>query len=421
MEKKSAPHIGVMDVNSATSKLKLLSIFGHSPFDGNNEERERTEDVLREQCDIHSFLRKNQKSPVKNGNNHIYGVNDEFTVVVRGRMVFGINNFMPQAVDAGETSPGKDDIPAGVILVGGKRTKALKDYRLLILQNGDTDEGDAPYPEASLVGELGAEFPTVSFTCLGRFYGKASDASDEAGTKRAIKRAINKLNNGELILVDYTPDEHVELTDSEKKKYLKWRADRIKNRPPSPPITPPDMGLTLINMHNVDTVKWHRSATVVLLDKKTKMCMLFGQDEGSYFGCELPGEVETVGDAYDILAPAAVKKNPLGVKRQGEWFALPFPEDKVPEPENCIALFNADDCEHGLCLPRAEGANSHFIETEDGRILKDGTIIAKSPKLVHRNENNQRSNEHQDMAPGLGWYTFCCNTAKRSYSVTGVD
>ncbi len=409
----------VMDVNSPTSMAKVLSIFGRSgyPFDGNSEEWQRTQDVLREKCDIHNFLRKNEKSPIKNGDNYLYSIREELSAVVRGRMIYGIYNDIPCAVENGETNIGKNDVPSGVILTEGTRTKALKDYRLLVLQNGDTDEVDAPSPDANLVGELGDDFPTVSFTCLGRFYGKASDANDEAGTKRAIK----KLSDGELVLVDYTPDEHVKLTSSEKKKYQKWWLDCSKNKPQSPPIAPPDMGLTLIGIRDPDSVQWHRSATVVLLDTKTKMCMLFGQDEGSYFGCELPAEVKTVGEAYDVLAPEAVKKNPLGVKRQGEWFAMPFPDDKVPEPQDCIALFNAKDCEHGLCLPRPVGSNSHFIETQDGRILKDGTIIAKNPTLVHKNENNERSNEHEDMSAGPGWYTFHCNTAKRSYSVEGVD
>ncbi|MBW1812145.1 MAG: hypothetical protein JRJ39_00355 [Deltaproteobacteria bacterium] len=97
---------------------------------------------------------------------------------------------------------------------------------------------------------------------------------------------------------------------------------------------------------------WHRPAAAVLMwDAWTETKLLFenhqdpwkstgerkvkhpvkyfilGMDEGSYFISQLPGPAASVGKAYDILKPKAIRQAEARgekIQRQGEWFFYPI-------------------------------------------------------------------------------------------------
>jgi hypothetical protein len=139
---------------------------------------------------------------------------------------------------------------------------------------------------------------------------------------------------------------------------------------------------------------------------------LFGQDEGTYFGCELPPYAvrpTTVADAFQLLTPVKAR-NKVGVQRQGEWFSVPTIEEKVPSLDKCLASNNC--C---LNLPVAHpDSHLHEIQSVDIRLAKDGVIYALDPVVKHN------AGEHEDLV-AQGWVMFACNTAVQSFSVEGVD
>jgi hypothetical protein len=211
----------------------------------------------------------------------------------------------------------------------------------------------------------------------------------------AIQAVAKKVGSGEIILVDFIPDERKPLNAVQKKAVAKSRTAR---KPELMPVGEP--GFTVVGD------EWHRSSTIVLLDKaKGGTGYLFGQDEGTYFGCKLTEKVETVSDAFKSLMPEEVRgKN---CQRQGEWFMLPIDEDEVPKIADCLAVL-ADGC--GLPITDPE-SNVHHIFTsgtaDDVRIAKDGVIYAKDGTLEH--------DDHAEVS-WKGWVRFYRNTALKSVS-----
>lgn len=139
------------------------------------------------------------------------------------------------------------------------------------------------------------------------------------------------------------------------------------------------------------------------------MCILAGQDEGSYFGVELPKKCNTVSEAFECLIPSEVK----GKKylRQGEWFMIKVDENKIPKLTDCIA-YSYYGYSSNISLPvETKDSNPHEIEANEIRISKDG-VYALDPYVEHA--------QHEKIS-GKGWFTFYKNTALRSFSQQGVD
>lgn len=263
--------------------------------------------------------------------------------------------------------------PSAILVESKKKPDGLK---RLMLVNGDQNGNDDP--ELSFVDEFSdLGLPTTSFACLERFF------KENEGLKR--------LCNGHMKVVDYTTDERRPLSDEDKKLLARKKNNRPK---------PPEPGFTLVGR------EWHRSGTVLLQDQERKMCILMGQDEGTYFGVELPKMAKSIADAFQILIPKEVVEKEF--TRQGEWFMTPVADEDVPEHANCVAC---DDCSIILPLESAD-SNHHRVESSDVRIGKDGQVYAHNPNVEH--------DDHASIS-GYGWFTFYRNTALRSYSQEGVD
>lgn len=273
-----------------------------------------------------------------------------------------------------------DTVPSAFIINCPKRLKANEGYRSLLLLNADSD-GATYQPDYELVDDFPDHcFPVVSFSALAYIF------DDDINT------VIAHFSDGRLRVKDYTADERIPFTDEEKKQ-----ARRKK-----PNLTPPELGFVKVGN------QWHRSGFVLLHDEADKLCLLAGQDEGSYFIVELPKKVNTIADAMDVLIPEEARVD--GAIRQGEWFLVPCDEKEVPAVNETLLLF---DGEGEAYLPLDdENSNKHLIYCSEGRVGKDGYVYLKNGTLEH--------DEHASVSLD-GWCYVVKNTAVRSFSVGGVD
>ena len=292
---------------------------------------------------------------------------------------FDAQNFDPENMER-RIGENIDDVPSAAIVNCPKRLKANEGFRSLLLLNADTD--NATYePQYQLVEEFGDQaFPVVSFSALAHMY------DDDFSTVCA------RLADGRLRLKDYSADERIPFTEEEKKQARRKKPD----------LTPPELGFVQVGN------QWHRSGFALLHDEADKLCLLAGQDEGSYFIVELPKKVNSIADAMEALIPEEARVH--GAVRQGEWFLVPCDKEEVPSLNDTVLLID-----HGSAayLPLDdENSNHHTIETSDGRVGKDGYLYLKDPTLEH--------DEHQSVSIE-GWCYVVKNTAVRSFSVSGVD
>ena len=220
--------------------------------------KQSDEGVVRNEVSLEEFLR-GQECGLLHGTNRLFPCFDCSSHVIvltsDNRFIAANTSLQPsgyfdtriaQAVTAG---------PPSAILVESK--KKPDGVKRLMLVNGDQNGNDDP--ELSFVDEYsGMSMPTTSFACLERFF------KEGEGLKRIC--------NGKMKVVDYTQDERRPLSEEDKKVL----ARKKNNRP-----TPPEPGFTLVGR------EWHRSGTVLFQDQERGMCILMGQDEGTYFGVEL--------------------------------------------------------------------------------------------------------------------------------------
>lgn len=286
--------------------------------------------------------------------------------------------------------------PVGIIVSCSKKSKAALKSKHIVLVNADEDTGyDIAY-----LGRSG--FPMMSFKCLAQML-----AAHE-------NYVASHFTAGDLVLQDFQAETRIPI---EKKI-----ADKIHKVYGSFPkgncgLKPPKRGYSVVH-ENGKKYSWHRTGAILLKSTSSKVCYIFGQDEGTYFGCELPKMCSTLDQAYEMLMPPEARECD-DWKRQGEWFAIPVEELKVPPISDCL-LFGggnySNSCNDitGFCLPvLTEDDNLHEIEdTDEVRISKDGRIYVKNVRLTHP--------EHADLQVS-GWSVFCRNTAVRSVSQEGVD
>lgn len=166
-------------------------------------------------------------------------------------------------------------------------------------------------------------------------------------------------------------------------------------------------GFTLINGPNGK--RYHRPSTVLIKDtRKNGKSYILGQDEDTYFGCELPTHPRNVEGALKSLAPKSIRNKLDTIKRQGEWYVVPVNKNQVPKIENCIVT-SSDE----IALPIMDAdSNRHMIDSRDIRVDKNGNIFAHNGSIVH--------DQHVDIKY-TGWHKFIQNTALRSFSEEGVD
>jgi hypothetical protein len=319
--------------------------------------------------------------------------NPDLTAALSNGVLGRIFGVVPLDVTAEHLKGSKQAAPLGAIVPCEKRTQENKQYKHLVVVNGDEEHNQL----VSLLDN--GLFPTVSFECLAHFYPESKRGEYEVGVRLAT---------GELRVVDYQPDQVREMSKEDKKVWATFRSvtspSRLGNKSTKvKPPAPPEPGFTAVGN------EWHRSATVLLHDTKRNMTLLIGQDEGTYFGVELPRRSGSISEAFKDLTPDGAR-GVAGVKRQGEWFAVPVDLKDVPTLSESIVTSESD-----LTLPmETDDSNRHYVRSMDIRVAKDGTVYALDPQVEHS------AGEHAEMNAS-GWVKFLKNTAKRSFSVEGVD
>jgi hypothetical protein len=336
---------------------------------------------------IEDFLRCLQPSAIKFNDYQVFP-GREASLFVKGRLIRSYEASIEKLAGRCFEFIGPHlakEIPSGVILtnVPEKTAKSLS-LRAMILMNGDESWNMGPSRSIVDNEELeGYKFPVCSFQCLGQFY--------KGGEKAALKR----LAEGELVLLDYTPEETIPLTKQELKHF---NGNMRK-------LNPPDLGFSLVNY------SWHKSGFVLFHDTKEMQCILMGQDEGTYFGVQLPEIVSSVSEALEILVPPEVRGKRYA--RQGEWFIVEVKDKDLPAIGDRVCNFF--DSMGDIVLPLDhEKSNRHRINCDEGFVGKDGRIYAMSPSLEH----DEHKKVEFDCLPGT-YCTFYKNTAVRSFSQEG--
>lgn len=333
---------------------------------------------LYEECDLPRYVRKMEPTPLRLGKSVICTDYDN-TVAIKGNVIRGEGGYIHQYSHE-HIKNLTEGTPSGVIITDyQKRTKRNKGWKALVLINAD-DSGWLDNMLSIVESFSEMDMPLVSFECLGQMFD-----TDAEGVAKLV-------GTGKLKLLDYTSDETIPFTDEEKK--LAKKKDSLKK------MKAPKLGFSIVGEG------WHRSGTCLFQNAKG-VCFIFGQDEGTYFGCELPEPVTTIQQAFECLTPKEVRGKPF--QRQGEWFAVPVDKKQVPETKDCALQW--DDM---AILPLDDpDSNHHVLHTRDGRVGKDGKVYVHNCTVSH--------NDHADMELSDGWYTFYRNTAVRSVSQEGVD
>ncbi|KKL51191.1 hypothetical protein LCGC14_2297940, partial [marine sediment metagenome] len=137
---------------------------------------------------------------------------------------------------------------------------------------------------------------TLSYECL------AELLSAPGGVEVKSAEVVDRIASSKLKVIDSTADKTRPVTAAMKqrisalKKELSW--DMIQTK-----IKPPEAGMTLIGYSL--NAGWHRPATVLVSDGK--QTYLIGQDEDTYFGCQLADNPQTISGAYVSLIPPRVR------------------------------------------------------------------------------------------------------------------
>lgn len=283
-----------------------------------------------------------------------------------------------------------------------KKKKMLGKSKLTFLVNGDdVDASYGPDIDLNEVDDIGTfRFPTISFECLRQFYG------EDALTRDVARR----IAEGEIKIVDYLSDHWITLSMKQYNKLEKCHGNGKLT------LKSPGAGYTIVGRHS-----WHRPATVLMYDEANKMSLLFGVDEDSYFGVELPDNPKTVEKAFESLIPSECR-NVDGVHRQGEWFAKSITSEQLPPITDCVVTMARMDASnsdgpvnrHNITLHRDKPGSARHILSAVEAYVKGSVVYALDPVLEHERA------EHEDLNL-TGWYAFYRNTAIRSFSVQGVD
>lgn len=279
-------------------------------------------------------------------------------------------------------------------------TKGNSKDKCMLLVNGEIEHGFDDYRK---------DYCLVVFSpsCVSRLLFN-NDVS-----KKNVSKVWQIIADGSLKLIDFTADIFIDAKSDVVKFYKdygvhsgSWKARRKANEKFRNTKHSPGKGYTLINsdIHKFGIV-WHKASH--LLFQHGNKYYLCGQDEGQYFGVELPEKVKTVEDAILSLMPKAIR-NVRDVERQGEWFFVPVSKSE------CLTISDETHCmaEH-LILPFEKGGNSHNITGGEIFISSTGKVYLSSCYVCH--------DQHEELNLDAHWYTPIKNTAVRSVSQEGVD
>ncbi len=295
-------------------------------------------------------------------------------------------------------------IPNGQLLISPKKKRAFT-----CLINGD-DGGDFGHESSYYAGPIiSPDQPTMSFACLGLFWGVSPDKSAD--------HAQHALCENKVELIDYTADQNVSFTDAEMRKYVKHNPEghRDKVHTAVQKAGLYKMGFTAVYCYEEKVMaRWH-SPGYCLVRIPGKKYVLLGVDDDQYFGVTLPAPATTVKEALKLLVPEEIR----GKKhwRQGEWFLTRVNERDLPSVAECLVTDDGDDFGRHMSfiLPRLTADdNPHKVHCFGGwRIGTDGSVYMENPEIHH--------DQHEYLSPPYGWYRAWRNTALESFSVDGVD
>lgn len=260
------------------------------------------------------------------------------------------------------------------------------------LINGDEENQDHFHaPSVNGVGiaeDLGIhdKFPAISFICVARLLGL--DNSYDVGPLFSSKT---------LEVIESAKDQFIPLTEEEK---------TLIRRNETSKLVSPGFGFTRVGY------RWHKPSNVLFRDTRTDIYYLLGQDEGSYFGCELSGKPRSIKSAFLDLTPKEARNKP-GVLRQGEWFAVPT---SMPNIDNFTTFELSQDSY--VVLPKEDRqSNDHILcFGKNKTFIHNGTCyVSGTWRLYH--------NDHTSLGPldSKLIYAFYRNTAVQSVSVAGMD
>lgn len=102
------------------------------------------------------------------------------------------------------------------------------------------------------------------------------------------------ISDSKISIVDFTPQETKPASAALREKYKSVnRRDNFNFEVWASGQKPPSLGFSLI-MNN--KIEWHKPSTVVI--RNGDVTYLMGQDEGTYFGCQLADNPNSVEEAY---------------------------------------------------------------------------------------------------------------------------
>lgn len=366
-------------LNPLMQKGLVIDIADEKEWDCENGDVSRFQE---ERCAFEDYLVKPFVSPLRCNKFQLY-CDGHNTIFLNDKGEFRIANGMAFYSSPDDLEYVHDDKDFSAIQVPGEK---------FILINGDDGVGHFESLSSYFRQDQLENHPTISFACLGQFYG-----FDETVAADKISK---KIASGELKIIDFSADESIELNSKELKKI---EVAKRQNQA----IKPPQKGFTLVGD------KWHKPAAVVLHDTKKNWCILVGQDEGTYFGVELPKLVKTLAEGFDILMPNDARGKEF--YRQGEWFFIKVPVKTVPEIRDCVGYnhrLNEEDVSFKLPI-ETEDSNIHSVSCSEFRVAQGGEVYVRNPYVEH--------NDHSALGTPDGWYIYRKNTALRSYSQEGVD
>jgi hypothetical protein len=266
--------------------------------------------------------------------------------------------------------------------------KKIKGFKKILLINADETFTNI----SDCYGDQG--MPMVSFSCLEEMH----------------PGAIKLIADGQIKLVDFSTETRLPVNAGELKKA------KQNTMLPNLGLTPPECGFTLVKTLTYKTTKytWHRSGTTLFHNTVNDEFYLFGQDEGTYFGCCLAEPCKTIKQAIRSLQPKFLWKR-RDISRQGEWYVVPMTDKELPAKENCLVFADNDEGNEdstNVVLPIVTADdNYHRVQASCMRVTAD-KLYFKDLYMIH--------DEHQSVSY-KGWCMVVRNTAIRSVSQEGVD
>jgi hypothetical protein len=143
--------------------------------------------------------------------------------------------------------------------------------------------------------------------------------------------------------------------------------------------------------------------------------LLCSLDEGSYFVAKLPVKPTSVQHAFDCLKPEAVNaalNEGKEVKRQGEWFFIPYKTDRELADELGVTIKALKERSVSEALPVvADNSNQHVAKLLklEGRTFAKGTVRHKFPF-------GGRTGQHRTVNLEETWHEVHRNTELASWS-----